>query len=167
MGSRLPEQRRLPPLLRKAFELYSDPFQNIELRSTPLAGGGYYIFKKGVNKNSTCDWDISALAGYRYTQYDSGEEPNGTATIGMFTNVEWDITPKLELKLSYDIQVGVPDTKDTNQNLTISLEWDVWKDLELEFKFVWNYVGDPQPDADDVVPENSDFSSSFGVGWDF
>jgi len=149
------------------FELYSDPFQNIALRTTPMAGGGYYIFKKGLGKQSVCDWDISALAGYRRTEFDSGGDPSSTVTIGMFTNVDWDITPKLELILSYDIQVGVPDTSDTNQNLTVTLEWDVWSDFELEFTFVWNFVGDPQPDDQGDVPLNSDFRTYFGVGWDF
>jgi len=150
-----------------AFELYRDPFQNIELRTTPLAGGGYYIFRKGVGDQAVIDWDISALAGYRYTRYVSGEDPNGTATLGMFTNIDWDITPKLELTLSYDIQVGLPDTNDTNQNLTVTLEWDVWNDFELQFGFVWNFVGDPRPEADGSTPDKNDFRMSFGIGWDF
>jgi len=150
-----------------ALELYADAFQNIELRTTPLAGAGYYILKKGLDRQSVCDWDITGLAGYRVTRFQSGEEPSSTATVGFITNVDWDLTEKLELKFDYDIQVGVPNTQDTNFNLTFTLEWDAWKDFELQMSFVWNYIGLPRPDDNGDTPLNSDFRMVFGIAWDF
>jgi len=149
-----------------AIELYRDPFQNIRTRVTPLVGGGYYIFKKGIDKKPI-DWDVGILGGYRWTRFDSGEEPSGTATIGFSTNIDWDITPKLEIDLSYDIQVGLPDTSDTNQNLTLKFSWDIWKDIDLDITFVWNFVGAPQADAQGNVPEKADTTLTFGFGWEF
>jgi len=150
-----------------AVDVYRDPFQNIDARVTPLAGAGYYIFKKGLDQNQI-DWDVSALAGYRWTRYQSGEvDSEGTFTVGLTTRVEWDITANLETSFSYDFQMGVPDTEDSNQNLSWSLEWDVWKDLDLEFTVVWNYVGNPQADGAGDVPKRSDLKLIFGFGWEF
>lgn len=148
-------------------EFYRDIFQNIDLRATPTAGAGYYLFKKGIGQDRI-DWDITGLVGYRWTRYHSGaDEGDGTTTVGFATKIEWDITAKLETDFSYDIQVGLPDTKDTNQNLSWTLEWDVWKDLDLDFSIVWNYVGAPQADAGGVVPKKSDLKLIFGFGWEF
>ena len=63
-----------------AIELYRDPLQNIDLRTTPLAGGGYYIFKKGVGEQAVVDWDVSALLGYQRTEFQSGDSRSTTAT---------------------------------------------------------------------------------------
>ncbi|MHC4408412.1 MAG: hypothetical protein ACYS0F_05360, partial [Planctomycetota bacterium] len=65
------------------------------------------------------------------------------------------------------IQSGVPDTSDTNQNVTTTLSWDVWKDFDLDFTFVWNFVGQPAPDENDIVPVQSDIRMVFGIGWEF
>ena len=150
-----------------AVELYRDPFQNIDLRATPLAGAGYYIFKKGLGNQSKIDWHVSALAGYRWTKIQSNADASTTFTVALITGVEWDITPKLEMKFDYDLQIGLPNTSDTNQNLTLRLEWDVVGDLDIDFTFVWNFVGDPQPDENGVLPVNSDFRTIFGIGWEF
>jgi hypothetical protein len=150
-----------------AFELYRDPFQNIDLRATPLVGAGYYIFKRGLGKQAVVDWDVGAMLGYRRTDFQSGEETSTTATVVLETNLDWDITPKLEWQFSYDIQIGVPDTSDTNQNVTTTLSWDVWKDFDLDFTFVWNFVGQPAPDENDIVPVQSDIRMVFGIGWEF
>jgi hypothetical protein len=68
---------------------------------------------------------------------------------------------------SYDVQVGIPETQDTNQNLSWTLEWDVWKDIDLEFTLVWNFVGAPQADEDGTVPKKGDLRLIFGFGWEF
>jgi len=149
-----------------AADVYRDPFQNIAVRVTPMAGAGYYLFKKDYDQG-VVDWDVSVLGGYRFTEFDSGASSEGTFNVAFTTGVEWDVTEKLDLELHYDLQLGLPDVEDTNQNLTLKLSWDVWKDLDFDFTFVWNFVGQPRADADGVVPEKNDLRFIFGVGWDF
>jgi len=147
-----------------AVEAYRDPFQNIDARVTPLAGAGYFIYKKGIGQDRI-DWDVSALAGYRFTKFRSGED--GTVTAGFTTSVEWDVSAKLDFEFRYDVQMSVEDPQNTNQNLTLTLEWDLWRDFDLEFSYVLNYVGQPQADEDGDVPKKTDSRFTFGLGWDF
>ena len=149
------------------FELYSDPFQNIDVRATPLVGAGYHIYLKGLDAKGI-DWDVSALGGYRYTRFSSGiPNDDGTFTVVLRTDVDWELTEKLDLTFTYDIQIGIPDTSDTNQNLQLTLSFDAWKSLDLDVSFVWNFVGKPRADANGNVPENSDFRLVVGVKWEF
>jgi len=150
-----------------ALELYRDPFQNIALRATPVFGAGYHILLKGVDKKGA-DWDFSVLAGYRSTSFESGAaDTDTTATAGISTDVEWDVNEKLELTFMYDIQVGLSDPQDTNQNLTFKLSYDAFSDFDLDFSIVWNFVGQPRPDADGVIPKKADTRFIFVIGWDF
>ena len=146
---------------------YRDPFQNIALRTTPVAGLGYHLLLKGVDKKGA-DWNITGLVGYRATTLESGAEgTDTTGTVGFSTDLEWDVNEKLELTLEYLLSVSVSNAQDTNQNLTFKLSYDAFKDFDLDFSIVWNFVGDPQPDANDVTPEKSDTRFIFGIGWEF
>jgi putative salt-induced outer membrane protein YdiY len=149
-----------------ALELYRDPFQNIELRATPYAGLGY-----AVVSGKKLEWELLGGLGYRWTRFDSvapGEDDTrdeATAILG--TTVDLDLTSRIDLLLDYKAQIGLQDTTSTNQNLSLRLSVDLIADFKLDVRFVWNRVGDPEPDSSGMVPENDDEYLDVGLGWEF
>ena len=47
------------------------------------------------------------------------------------------------------------------------LSIDLIEDFDLDVTFQWDRIGDPQRDADGVLPEQDDFQTTVGVGWKF
>ncbi|MHC4954306.1 MAG: DUF481 domain-containing protein [Planctomycetota bacterium] len=149
------------------FELFRDPFTNIDLRTTPAAGGGYHLFLKGLDRKGI-DWDLTLLIGYRITEFSSGSGPREeTATLVPGTKIAWDVTEKLELDFKWDLQLGLEDVENTNSNLELTLSYDLLKDLDLDISFLWYYVGKPRPNDDGTFPDSNDFRLIVGIGWDF
>jgi len=150
-----------------SLEVYRDTFQNISLRTTPGAGLGYQLLTKRLDKKAT-DWRVYVGGAYRVTEFDSGDtDRDSTVAVVLGTNVDWDITKNLEFILEYMAQVGVPDTEDTNQHLAATLSIDLWKDFDLDVSLIWDRVGKPRADSEDIVPERDDFRLTVGVAWAF
>jgi len=149
-----------------SIELYRDVITNIDLRSTPQAGFGYYFFKKGMGQ-SKIDWDVSALLGYRRTSFTTDEPDDTTGNLTFTTSVDWDLTERVEFELAYDVQLGLGEIENSNMNLNFTLAFDLWKDLDLDFTFVWNYVGQPSPNSDGSFPDKNDLKIIFSLAWEF
>jgi len=149
-----------------ALDYYRDRFKNIEHQITPAVLAGYHVVD-----TRTMEWDLQAGLGYRYTRFDSvqaGEDTSdGTAAIIVGTTFNWDITSDIEFHLDYNIQVGVPETVDTNQFAFLTLSIDLIGDLDLDLSLTWNRVGDPQPNANGTTPLRDDLRYTVGFGWDF
>ncbi|MEM8885510.1 MAG: DUF481 domain-containing protein, partial [Planctomycetota bacterium] len=96
-----------------------------------------------------------------------GAGDDDTATITLATQVDWDITEDLELDLRYDISFGVPETDDFNTNLNLKFALELWRDFDLEFTTIWNYVNRPRPNDDGTFPLQSDFRFVLGIAWEF
>jgi putative salt-induced outer membrane protein YdiY len=143
-----------------------DPFQNLNLKSTVAAGVGYDILRDG-----DMDWGIGLNAGYQETEYVSVEEGNdakvGNATIVFLTDVAWDITDDLEMILDYNVQIGIPDPKQTFHHAQMTFSFDILGDvLDLDLGLVWDRVESPQANAEGEVPERDDFRSTIGIGFE-
>lgn len=147
-------------------EVYRDPFQNLALRVSPFCALGYTLVDTGRLESN-----VSAGLGYRYTRYDSVEpgedETDGTSDAVLGASVKWDPLPAVSVHADYSAQIGLEDTRDTNQGATVALSVDLGWDLELDVKARWDRVGLPQPDSDGVVPERDDYRLSVGLGWQF
>ncbi|MHC4135513.1 MAG: DUF481 domain-containing protein [Planctomycetota bacterium] len=140
-----------------SLDLFRDRFANIALQVTPGAGGGYRVVD-----TSKVEWELDLAAGWRFTEFESvipgtpGQE--STATIIPGTRLEWDITSDIEFKLSHFVQVGVPDTADTNQHLVMGFEFDLLEDIDLDITFQWDRVGQPRrrrdPSAKGRLPDH-------------
>jgi len=148
-------------------EAFRDVFQNIDLRLTPAAGGGYHLFDRG-----SLAWDLELAAGYQYTEFSStpafaDSRFDTTAALIFRTDTEMDLTEKLELGVEYKLQLGVPDTKKTNHHLLTKLSFDLWWNLDIDLTFIIDRNESPVPDADGTVPERNDFRLTAGLGWDF
>jgi putative salt-induced outer membrane protein YdiY len=146
--------------------VFRDPFQNIGVRVTPAVGVGYRLFKHGDFK-----WDVALGPAMQYTRLDSvaAGEPQAATNAAMIfaTRLEKDLTSRIDLKFNYNVQIGVPDTVNTNQHLDVGFSVDLIGELDLDLTFVWDRVGDPQPDAAGNVPKKDDFRLSLGLGLSF
>ena len=145
---------------------YRDPFQNIDLQATPATGAGYHIFNRG-----DLTWDVSAGIGYQHTRFVSVEEgedtTNGTAALLLGTDLDMDLTEKLELKIDYSIQLGVPDLSDFTSHFLIALSFDLIADLDLDITLVHDRVNEPRTAANGDTPLSDDFRMSVGIGFKF
>jgi putative salt-induced outer membrane protein YdiY len=148
-------------------ELYTDRFQNIELRSSIGAGVGVYLVRNGDT-----DLYVQLGGGYQRTNFQSVEAgEDRIQRIGAVVpsvSLETDITGNLELDASYTVQIGVPDTKQTNHHAKALFSLDLLGDvIDLTLSLQWDRNEDPKKDADGNRPERDDFRTAFGLGVEF
>ena len=163
----------LDMLLRAGFfitpgvvNLFHDRFQNIDLRTTIAAGAGYVIMRGG-----DVDWSASLSAGYVHTKYASVEEgeddAEGSFSLIPATDLEWDLTGDIEFLFDYNLQLAVPETRNSFHHASGAVSIDIWGDiLELDFSVTWDRVESPKPRADGSVPKRDDFRTTFGIGFE-
>lgn len=147
-------------------EYYRDKFQNIAYRLTPGAGLGYQLMDRG-----NVEWDIGAGGGYQYTRFsrvEPGEDSSAAgAAILAGTNLNWDVTKRLDLSLGYRTTFGLSETVSDTHHALIMFSVDAWKNLDLNVSFTWDRVESPQPRQDGNVPDRDDFRVHLGIGWEF
>jgi putative salt-induced outer membrane protein YdiY len=150
-----------------SFEYFTDPFQNVDLRLTPSAGVGYRLVDR-----SRVDLDVTVAAGAQYTRdvassFPGADRDRTTAAIIMGMDFETDPTERLEWDGEFKVQLGVPDTSETNYHALTTISVDVWGDLDLDLTFVWDRNQSPSTRPDGTVPKQNDYRLSAGIGWDF
>ncbi|UCE01479.1 MAG: DUF481 domain-containing protein [Candidatus Latescibacterota bacterium] len=149
-----------------AMDIFSDVFTNIDLRLSPSMGVGVTAIE-----NRTVTWDIEFGAGYQWTKFSSVEEgedsESSQASIIPASRLEWDFTPNIELRVEYELRIGIPDVRDTFHHLMAITSYDVTDDWNVEVAFTWDHVGKPRADAEGNVPKQDDFRMSFGIGVEF
>ena len=148
------------------FELFRDRIQNIDLRAAPFSGLGYTLVD-----GKDVEWDVSAGVGYRYTRFDSvaaGEDDTDeTLNLVFGTDYAHELAKDVDLELAYDVQVGLEDADDTNQDASVLLTFELLWDLDFSVRFVWKRVGQPERDADGAIPEKDDLRLDVGLSWEF
>lgn len=150
-----------------SMNFYTDDFQNLDLKSTVSAGVGYVISRGGK-----FDWDVGLSVGYQSTEYKSvaeGEESKvENASLIPGTELEWDITGDIEFTLTYNAQIGLPDTKNTFHHGQAAISVDILGDIiDLNWAITWDRAESPQADAEGNTPANDDVRTTFGVGVDW
>lgn len=147
-------------------EYFRDPFQNIETRFTPAAGGGYSLVD-----TSRVEWEVGAGAGYQYTRFGTVaaglEREDSTAAMIFGTDLDLELTDRVDLNLDYQITVPVPESELTNHNILAVLSVELTDILDLDVTFRWDRIESPRPDAAGNVPERDDFRLSVGLGVEF
>ncbi len=148
-----------------SFELYRDPFQNIDLRSTPGVGVGYDLFKNGF-----IDWEIGGGLAYQFTKFVSvqPDEDIESRDVGILfnTRLELDITSDVDWNTDYSFAYLVTDADQSNQHLKSIVEVDIWGPLDFETAFIWDWVNKPRQREDGSTPESNDFRITVGLGID-
>jgi len=145
----------------------SDEFQNLDLKSTVSAGLGYVISRGGK-----LEWDVGLSAGYQTTTYISvaeGEDrKTDNASLIPSTELEWDITGDIELLVTYNAQIGLPETKNTFHHGRAAISFDILGDIiDLDWAITWDRAESPRPDADGNTPLRDDVRTTFGIGVDW
>jgi putative salt-induced outer membrane protein YdiY len=149
-----------------SFEYFTDDFQNIDPRLTPAAGIGYKV----VDRSRT-EVSIALAGGAQYTRDLTPALPGGsldrtTASIIMSMAFETDPTERIEWDGQYKVQLGVPDTSETNHHALTTVSIDVWGNMDLDLTFVWDRNQSPAVRSHGSVPLQDDYRLSAGLGWD-
>lgn len=147
-------------------ELYRDSIQNLDLRAAPFTGVGYRIADK-----KRFEWNVLGGLGWRYTRYDSvmvgAANDDSTAALVLGSKLTWEPNSKVDVDLNYDAQIGLEDSMDSNQTITLVIDVELWSDFDLNVRTIWNRIGDPQPEEDGSIPENDDLQVTVGIEWEF
>ena len=139
-----------------ALDVFSDKFQNIKYQITPSTGVGYAIVD-----TPSIEWEIGAGVGVRYTRFESVEvnedDDDYTPSLLPLTHFNWDVTKKVEIDLLYQLEIAMPETRNTNQHFTATLSLDLIGDFDLDVTLQWDRVGNPERDSNGDFPEKDDF----------
>jgi putative salt-induced outer membrane protein YdiY len=155
------------------FEYFTDEFQNVDLRLTPAAGVGYDVVDRSRIQVTT-----TLAVGAQYTRnvtppQFSTDRDRVTASIIAGLEFETDLTERVEWDGEYRLQLGVPDTSETNHHALTTVSIDVWADLDFDVTFVWDRNQSPGFRQDATAPGGfsqpvkNDYRLSAGIGWDF
>jgi hypothetical protein len=147
-------------------DYYSDEFQNIDWRVSPGAGAGYEIIRR-----KKAEWDAALALVYQQTRYvsvlGSRSAQDDAVAIKLQTHFKLDFNSYLSLRGDYSVTVDLEDSADITQHSLIKLDVAMTRHLNLNLAFVWDRVGDPQANAQGIVPKKDDFKISFGAGVHF
>ncbi|MEM9381259.1 MAG: DUF481 domain-containing protein [Planctomycetota bacterium] len=146
-------------------ELFSDRFQNIQLRGIVFTGLGYEIIDSPKQ-----DWRVTLGPAYQFTRLDTvepGVEPLDQTGAFVFTsNYELEISKNIDLDFDYSITLPVPEAEQYNHNLFLGVDVDLIGNLDLSLTFIWDRVNQPVAGEDGNVPLPDDFRSFIGITWD-
>jgi len=147
-------------------EVYSDRYQNIDIRGTLGAGVGYFFARDGG-----VDWYVSLGAGYQKENYRSVQEGEPTTTSNgtwnPSTTLETDLTDTIELDINYNARMAMSSNPNNIHHLDIRFEFDLVGNLEFVAAMTWDHQTSPQPAEDGTTPEKTDLVLSYGLGVDF
>jgi hypothetical protein len=148
-----------------SLELFSDEFQNIDLRTSVSAGAGYFFVRR---KSSVVH---QAGAGYLSTQYLSvGTGEDGTDTGGALmpsTAVEWTLVKDVDLDVNYSSIIPLPETEKLFHHFVALLTIENLRIVDLTTSITWDHAARPRALEDGSVPDKDDFRTSVGFGIDF
>jgi hypothetical protein len=147
-------------------EVYTDEFQNIDVRTTATAGLGYDL----VDARKV-EWSVGLSAGYLRTKHLSVEtgtpdvQESGTVIPSM--HLEWDPTGDVDVSADYSVTVSTAAVKDAYHHLVALLAVELTDILDLDLSVTWDRVENPRPAEDGTLPERDDLRLTTGLGVDF
>jgi len=144
-------------------EYFHDPVANISSRVTAGLGGGYYIFDR-----TGLEWNLSAGPAYQYTRFDTveaGQNESTTTPSGILQSTfKVDITPRLDLAFTYRGTFTSEEAGLYTHHTVSTLSFEIKRHLDLDLSFIWDYLQNPQPEADGTLPHRSDYYLTLGLG---
>lgn len=147
-------------------EYYRDPLANIAHRGTAGVGIGYYIFDR-----DNLEWKVAAGPGYQRTHFETvapGDSQNASTAAGMLqSEFDADITKRLTFIQTFAATAASEEAGLYSHHFVTTLEFEIKRYLDLNVSFVWDYLQNPQPEGNGVVPVRSDFRLILGVGVKF
>jgi len=147
-------------------EWYSDPFQNINSRSTVGVGAGYQLMR-----TSRTQLEVSGGLGYqrtRFAQVEAGAtQDSSTGAVSGSTHFEQKWTKAVDFTYDYTFNIVNQASGRYNHHMTALTETKWTKNLDLDVTFVWDRTQSPKPGADGTVPKPDDFRMIVSLGFDF
>ena len=147
-------------------ELFSDPFLNIELKTTLGAGAGYTFIDDGKTELSVSGGP--AYVKTRFSSVQAGQsdsESTPAAVLKTAYNVE--ITDDIDFDAKYNIQVGNQASGGYTHHIILSLESEITGSLDFDTSFIWDRVSNPTEDSNGITPVPNDFRITFGVSYTY
>lgn len=147
-------------------ELFRDPFQNIDVRSTFSIGIGYHIID---GKKS--DWTVSGGPGFQRTRFDDVPEDESdtedTPAFTITTTSDIELTKWMDFLTEYRFQLNNETSGSYNHHMMIAFETDITSLLDFDIQWVWDRIEKPRQNSDGSFPEQDDFRLIVALGFDF
>jgi putative salt-induced outer membrane protein YdiY len=147
-------------------EFYSDPFQNIELRTTVGAGLGYTFVDTG-----TTEWNLSAGPAFISTKYNSVQAGNDirvdSGSLKISTELDTELTKTIDFIYKYNILISEKKSGGYSHHMIATLKSEISKDLDLDISAVWDRITYPTADDTGFEPEQDDFQLLLGMSYSF
>ncbi|MEI6085274.1 MAG: DUF481 domain-containing protein [Verrucomicrobiota bacterium] len=147
-------------------EYFYDPLANIKARYTAGAGAGYYIYDE-----DTLTWKLLVGPGFQYTQFKNVETNQATSSstpVALFNSYyKNEITKRLDVILSYQGMLTSQTAGLYNHHAVTEFDFEIKRHLDLEISFIWDYLLNPQQEANGNIPNKSDLRLTLGLGLRF
>jgi len=144
-------------------ELYRDPFQNIDLRSTFGVGAGYHL----IDKPDTT-WNISGGPAYRLIRYDSvqSEDDDEASTPALVLSTFFDkkLSNEVDFKTLYNASIVNQESGTYTHYVKATFKIDLTSILDFDISLVWDRTRDPQPRSDGSLPDQDDYQWLLTLG---
>ena len=145
---------------------YRDVFQNIDLRLTPAIGAGYEL----INRDGIT-WEVGGGVGWEFTTFadplPDGQDTEDSAALLFNTSLDWEATPKIDVLFDFNITIPMPERSEYNFHAALTVEMELWGDLDLDVSVIWDRVNEPEQLSDGTTPDQNDLRLFVGLGWEF
>ncbi len=149
-----------------SLEYVRDTFRNIDHQANLNTGIGYDLIRSAKK-----DWDVTASVGALYAQFVSVQSgsplQNTSPALSLGTRYDHEVTSWLDFLFDYRLQIVDEDNGTLIHHMLSKISTEFINDLDFEISFIWDRVKDPQPEADGTVPQQDDFQTIFGIGYEF
>ncbi len=147
-------------------ELYSDPFTNIDLKTTLGAGVGYTVIDDGRTELS-----FSGGPAFVKTDFDSvaeGENTSESTPAAVFkTSYDLELTKALDFIARYNIQVGNQASGGYTHHIILTVDSEIIGALDLDVSFIWDRTSNPTEASDGTTPVPDDYRVTFGISYTY
>src|ERR1039457_4715588 len=147
-------------------EYYRDQLANIAHRGTGSIGLGYYFFDR-----DGLEWLVSGGPAYQYSQFETveaGQADTAKAAAAVLqTSFKADITQRLKFLQTFSATITSEEAGLYSHHAVTTLEFEIKRHLDLNVSFVWDYLQNPQTEANGNIPQHSDLRLIVGAGVKF
>jgi putative salt-induced outer membrane protein YdiY len=147
-------------------EYYRDQLANIAHRGTAGVGFGYYLLD-----HDDLEWKIAAGPGVQYLRFETvepGADDATTTPAGILqTRFEADLTSRWTFIQTFSSTFTTEQAGLYSHHAVSSLEFEITRTLDVDFSFVWDYLQNPQPEGNGLVPQRNDFRLTLSLGAKF
>lgn len=144
------------------FNYFRDPFQNVSHRYTIGTAVGY-----GIIDTAPVKWGILVGPGYQYNVVEDDENADSTGSVvGIIgSELEWEINKYQDFTGRYQLIFTDEDAGGRIYNLSLTLENEIFEDLDIDISFIWDRINDPLPSNDGSRPDPDDYRLILSVGY--